>query len=52
MQYTRMTFFGSRRTADIVLPDDEPVGALLPEVLDLLVEPPGTGSAPTLVTTL
>lgn len=52
MQYTRLTFFGSRRTADIVLPDDEPVGALLPEVLDLLDEPPGTGSAPTLVTTL
>lgn len=52
MQYTRLTFFGSRRTADIVLPDDEPVGALLPEVLDLLEEPPVDGGAPTLVTTV
>lgn len=52
MQYTRLTFFGSRRTADIVLPDDETVGALLPEVLDLLEEPPVIGGAPTLVTTI
>lgn len=52
MQYTRLTFFGSRRTADIVLPDDEPVGALLPEVLDLLAESPAIGGAPTLVTTV
>nr|WP_281067105.1 EsaB/YukD family protein [Brachybacterium fresconis] len=47
-----MTFFGSRRTADIVLPDDEPVGGLLPEVLDLLEEPPAVGGAPVLVTTV
>lgn len=52
MQYTRLTFFGSRRTADIVLPDDEPVGTLLPEVLDLLDEPPAPDGALSLVTTV
>lgn len=33
MAYTRLTMIGSNRKADLVLPDDEPVGALLPQLL-------------------
>ena len=36
--YTRVTIVGSRQKADLVLPDDEPITALLPDVLDLLDE--------------
>lgn len=38
MTYTRLTIVGRDRRADIVVPDDEPFSALLPDVLDLLGE--------------
>ena len=38
MTYTRLTVIGSKRKADLVLPDDEPVGALLPQLLEMLDE--------------
>lgn len=37
--YTRITLVGSRRRVDVVVPDDEPVGRLLPEALELTGEP-------------
>jgi type VII secretion integral membrane protein EccD len=39
--YSRVTIAGSRRRVDVVIPSDEPVGRLLPEVLRLVGEPPG-----------
>ncbi|MEH0110221.1 type VII secretion integral membrane protein EccD [Tersicoccus sp. MR15.9] len=36
---TRVTVLGSHRHADLLLPSDHPVGALIPRVLDLLEEP-------------
>ena len=36
MTYTRLTVIGSKRKADLVLPDDEPVGTLLPQLLEVL----------------
>jgi type VII secretion integral membrane protein EccD len=38
-RYSRVTVVGARRRLDIVLPSDEPVGRLLPDVLTLLDEP-------------
>lgn len=40
-RYSRVTLVGGRRRADVVLPSDEPIGVLLPDVLDLLDEPAG-----------
>ena len=37
-RYTRVTVQGEGRKADLVLPDDEPVAAMLPDVLALLDE--------------
>ena len=37
-EYTRVTVQGVSRKADLVLPDDEPLAALLPDVLALLDE--------------
>lgn len=37
--YTRVTFVGTRRRVDVVVPSDEPVGRLLPEALRLTGEP-------------
>ncbi|MEV4617881.1 EsaB/YukD family protein [Asanoa sp. NPDC049573] len=39
VRYSRVTVVGARRRLDTVLPADEPVGRLLPEVLVLLDEP-------------
>jgi type VII secretion integral membrane protein EccD len=36
--YTRVTLVGSARRVDVVFPDDEPVGRLLPEALKLTEE--------------
>ncbi|GGC97078.1 hypothetical protein GCM10011512_25100 [Tersicoccus solisilvae] len=36
---TRVTVLGSHRHADLLLPSDHPIGALVPRVLDLLEEP-------------
>ncbi|MEV4753523.1 type VII secretion integral membrane protein EccD [Micromonospora sp. NPDC049559] len=38
-RYSRVTVVGTRRRLDTVLPSDEPVGRLLPDVLRLLDEP-------------
>lgn len=38
MAYTRLTIIGSHRKAEMVLPDDEPAGSLLPQLLDILDE--------------
>jgi type VII secretion integral membrane protein EccD len=43
-RYTRLTVVGSLRRADVVVPSDEAVAVLLPQVLDLLTEPSGAGS--------
>lgn len=51
MEYTRVTIIGSRRKADLVLPDDHPVDELLPEIIDLLEEPVAAG-APLVLATL
>jgi len=39
-RYTRITVVGSRRRIDLVLPSEETVGRLMPEVLHLLGDPP------------
>lgn len=38
MGYTRVTVLGSTHKADLVLPDEEPLGTLLPQLLQLLQE--------------
>jgi type VII secretion integral membrane protein EccD len=50
MEYTRVTVAGAHRKADLVMPDDEAVGQLLPEILDLLGEPSAGGSQVVLTT--
>jgi type VII secretion integral membrane protein EccD len=40
--YTRLTLVGSSRRVDVVVPDDEPVGRLMPEVLQLTGEAPAS----------
>ena len=37
--YTRLTIRGTANAADLVLPSDEPLAAMLPDVLSLLDEP-------------
>lgn len=39
-RYTRVTVVGRRRRIDLVLPSEETVGRLMPEVLHLLGDPP------------
>lgn len=39
----RVTLVGERRRVDLVLPAQEPLGALLPDVLRLLGDWPGEG---------
>lgn len=50
MSYTRLTVIGSERKAELALPNGEPVGALLPLVLELLEEKPRGGDVLTLTT--
>ena len=38
--FTRVTLIGSRKHVDLLLPSDEPVGLLLPQVLNLLGDAP------------
>ncbi|MCC9205492.1 type VII secretion integral membrane protein EccD [Arthrobacter sp. zg-Y769] len=38
--FTRVTLIGSRRHLDLLLPSDQPVGALMPQVLEMLNDPP------------
>jgi hypothetical protein len=42
-RFTRVTVVGSARRGDIVLPSDEELAVLLPQILDLVAEPPGQG---------
>ncbi|QIG39226.1 hypothetical protein G5T42_06775 [Microbacterium sp. 4R-513] len=50
--YTRLTVAGSTRRAEVVVSSDEPLGAVLPRLLDLLGETGGTVARPlTLVAT-
>ncbi|MCL2455460.1 MAG: hypothetical protein FWD18_09235 [Micrococcales bacterium] len=39
--YTRVTILGAGRRAEMVIPDAEPLAAVLPDVLDLLEHAPG-----------
>ena len=43
-RFTRVTVVGSARRGDIVLPSDEELAVLLPQILDLVAEPPGQGA--------
>lgn len=45
-EFTRLTIVGTVRRAELVVPDDEPLGGLLPRLLDLLEEPTGAASRP------
>lgn len=40
-RFTRLTVVGSTRRAELVVPSDEGLGAMLPDLLDLLGEAPG-----------
>ncbi|MFS0702219.1 EsaB/YukD family protein, partial [Cellulomonas sp. 179-A 4D5 NHS] len=52
-EYTRVTVQGEGRKADLVLPDDEPVAAMLPDVLSLLDDGQARSARPVaLVTTV
>lgn len=52
-EYTRVTVQGEGRKADLVLPDDEPVAAMLPDVLSLLDDGEARSARPVaLVTTV
>lgn len=42
-QYVRATVLGSTHNADLVLPADQPLGLLMPQLLDLLHEPNPVG---------
>ena len=44
--YTRLTIVGSTRRADLVVPADEPIGGLVPRLMELLGEVPGAVSRP------
>jgi ESX secretion system protein EccD len=51
-EFTRLTVIGSARKADLVVPNDEAVAGLMPRLMDLLDEPPGSVVRPlTLVRT-
>jgi hypothetical protein len=50
-EYTRVTIQGEGRKADLVLPDDEPIAAVLPEVLSLLDETTERSSRPVVLMT-
>ncbi|HLT61485.1 MAG TPA: EsaB/YukD family protein [Microlunatus sp.] len=51
-EFTRLTIIGGERKADLVIPNDEAVGVLLPRLMDLLGESAGSAATPlTLVRT-
>lgn len=51
-EYIRLSIRGTRNAAEVVLPDDEPLAAMLPDLLELLDEPAGAARPLTLVTVL
>ncbi|ROS49607.1 EsaB/YukD family protein [Frigoribacterium sp. PhB24] len=44
--YTRLTIVGTARKAEMVVPADEPIGGLIPRLMELLDERPGAVSRP------
>ena len=44
--FTRLTVVGSARKAELVVPDDESLGGLIPRLMDLLEEPTGPVARP------
>lgn len=44
--YTRLSVRGSSRRAEIAVSSDDPLGSLLPQLIDVLAEPAGTGERP------
>lgn len=44
--FTRLTVIGTARKAELVVPDDETVGALIPRLMELLEEPTGPVARP------
>jgi ESX secretion system protein EccD len=44
--FTRLTIIGSARKADLVIPNDESIGGLLPRLMDLLGESTGSVARP------
>lgn len=44
--FTRITVVGTARRAELVVPDDEPVGGLVPTLMELLEEPTGSVARP------
>lgn len=44
--FTRLTIVGTARRAELVVPDDESMGALIPRLMDLLGEPSGPLARP------
>ena len=44
--YTRLTIVGTARKAELVVPADEPIGGLIPRLMELLDERPGAVSRP------
>lgn len=45
-EYTRLSVRGSSRRAEIAVSSDDPLGGLLPQLIDALAEPSGTGDRP------
>lgn len=45
-EFTRLTIIGTERKADLVVPNDEAVGGLLPRLMDLLGEASGSSARP------
>lgn len=44
--FTRLTVVGTTRKAELVVPDDEAIGALIPRLMELLEEPTGPIARP------
>lgn len=44
--FTRLTVTGSTKRAELAVPSDEPLGAVLPQLIELLAEPVGTVARP------
>ena len=44
--FTRLTVIGSERKAELVVPNDEAIGRLMPRLMDLLGEPTGSVARP------
>ncbi len=45
-EFTRLTVVGSARKAELVVPDDEALGGLIPRLMELLEEPTGPVARP------